>query len=88
MNRHIVGPPIGPPSVKPTIVFSDIDVNKDGNVTEKEMDAYNKLENRTVLIYDEPTQTFSYIMIAVVLLCAGSMAYEILKVKKEKKDHK
>ena len=42
----------------------------------------NKIESTSNLTYNEPTTTFLYIMFAVIILCSGSMVYELFKVKK------
>ena len=85
MNRHITSPSVDQPSLRPSISFAEIDTNNDGNVTRKEIEEYNKIEGTSNLKYNEPTTTFSYIMFAVIVLCAGSMVYELFKVKKEGK---
>jgi|TARA_B110000196_G_C20708335_1_gene458496 hypothetical protein len=85
LSRHINSPSGNSPPSKPPVVFAELDEDNDGNVTKEELDAYNEKKRATALVYNEPTVTFAYIMLAVVFLCAGSMAYEVLKVKKENK---
>jgi len=88
MNRHVAPPRIEQPSLRPSISFTEIDANNDGDVTRKEIEQYNKVEGASNLTYNEPTTTFLYIIIAVFILCGSSMVYELFKIKKgdKKKD--
>ena len=85
MSRHISSPVVNPSPAEPPVVFAELDENNDGNITREELKTYNEKKKVSALAYEEPTETFVYIMIAVAFLCAGSMAYEVLKVKKENK---
>ena len=82
MSRHASSSSVDQPSLRPSISFAQIDTNEDGNVTRKEIEEYNKIESTSNLTYNEPTTTFLYIMFAVIILCSGSMVYELFKVKK------